>query len=110
VEVVANGIQAVEAVRTRVYDAVFMDCQMPVLDGYEATRRIRASGEGGLVPIVAMTAHGLAGDRERCLAAGMSDYMTKPLSPESVAGVVRRVRRLPAARPGAGGERQPVGA
>lgn len=80
VDVVDNGAKAVEAMSTRGYDAVLMDCEMPVLDGFEATRRVRAAeGDGRHVPIIAMTAHVLRGDRERCIGAGMDDFIAKPI-------------------------------
>ena len=80
VDVAANGLEAVTAVQQIPYDVVFMDCQMPELDGYAATERIRRlAGPRARVPIVAMTANAMAGDREHCLAVGMDDYMSKPL-------------------------------
>jgi PAS domain S-box-containing protein len=80
VDVAANGLEAVTAVQQIPYDVVFMDCQMPELDGYAATERIRQlAWPRARVPIVAMTANAMAGDREHCLAVGMDDYMSKPL-------------------------------
>ncbi len=75
---VASGAEAVEALERENFDLVLMDCQMPGMDGFEATRRIRGSGTLGL-PIVAVTADAMAGDRERCIREGMSDYLSKPV-------------------------------
>jgi CheY-like chemotaxis protein len=91
VDVADNGKEAVDAVvRTR-YDAVLMDGQMPEMDGFEATAKIREH-EGGMrhTPIVAMTASAMKGDREKCLAAGMDDYIAKPIGPETLQAVLSR--------------------
>jgi PAS domain S-box-containing protein len=89
VDVAANGAEAVEAVSQRRYAAVLMDCQMPVLDGYEATGEIRrGESPGSHLPIIAMTAGALDSDRDRCLAAGMDDYITKPVRAEKLAEVL----------------------
>ncbi len=80
VSVAVNGAEAVEAVRAHRFDVVLMDCQMPVLDGFEATRQIRAMGGAhAAMPIIAVTANAMAEDRQRCLEAGMSDYVPKPV-------------------------------
>jgi CheY-like chemotaxis protein len=76
-----NGKEGVEMIRTIPYDVVFMDCQMPVMDGYEAAREVRRTEKPGeRRAIVAMTANAMEGDRERCLEAGMDDYVTKPFA------------------------------
>ena len=91
---VSSGRQAISAVQAGKVDLVLMDCQMPQMDGYEATRAIRAWEEGAApasrVPILALTAHAMAGDRELCLEAGMDDYLTKPLDPDKLARALAR--------------------
>lgn len=84
--VVGNGRDAVEAVEAMPYALVLMDCQMPVMDGFEATHLIRKAelADGRHIPIIAMTANAMPGDRERCLAAGMDGYLTKPLEPQAL--------------------------
>jgi CheY-like chemotaxis protein len=78
-DLAGSGHELLNAMDNKPYDLVFMDCQMPEMDGYEATRRIRASGRFPKLRIVAMTANAMQGDREKCLAAGMDDYMSKPI-------------------------------
>jgi signal transduction histidine kinase/CheY-like chemotaxis protein len=92
-EVAGDGRQAVAAVTKSPFDVVLMDCQMPEMDGFEATRQIRKLETDGKLrghlPIVALTANALKGDRERCLEAGMDDYLSKPLQPEKLFTVIR---------------------
>jgi CheY-like chemotaxis protein len=86
-----NGLEVIERLHHHDYDAIFMDCQMPALDGYAATAAIRSSETAGKrMPIIAMTAHAMAGDRERCLQAGMDDYLAKPLRAAELDRVVGR--------------------
>ena len=81
VDVADNGQMAVEMVKKNDYDLVLMDMQMPVLDGLEATKQIRSDRRFAQLRIVAMTANAMAGDRERCIAAGMNDHLPKPIEP-----------------------------
>ncbi|MDQ3280375.1 MAG: response regulator [Acidobacteriota bacterium] len=88
--VAANGVEAMEVIPNGGFDLILMDCQMPVMDGYEATRRVRAlSSPVSNIPIIGMTAHALPGEREKCLAAGMNDYLAKPVSLEQLGAVIR---------------------
>ena len=92
-DVVSNGAEAVKASQAAAYDLIFMDCAMPEIDGYEATRMIRASEtqtSHARVPIVAVTGHALPGDRERCLREGMDDYLSKPIDPQKLSRVLAK--------------------
>jgi CheY-like chemotaxis protein len=86
-DVATNGTQALERIRNHPYKVILMDVEMPEMNGFETTRRVRLMEEElsrQATPIVAMTAYALAGDRERCLAAGMTDYLSKPFNPEEL--------------------------
>ncbi len=91
-EIVADGNQALEASAHTAYAAILMDCQMPELDGYDATRAIRSrETPPAHLPIIATTAHSMTGDREKCLAAGMDDYISKPIRADELSGALTRL-------------------
>jgi CheY-like chemotaxis protein/HPt (histidine-containing phosphotransfer) domain-containing protein len=92
-DITANGEEAIKALETLSYDLVFMDCQMPVLDGYDATKRIRDTHSNVLdrnIPIIAMTANVLPGSKEKCLRAGMNDFIPKPVKSDKVLQVLQQ--------------------
>ncbi|MFC1891923.1 response regulator [Thermodesulfobacteriota bacterium] len=92
-DIAVNGIEAVEALKSIPYDLILMDCQMPEMDGYEATARIRNPQSKVLnhnIPIIAMTAHAMRGNREQCLEAGMDDYLSKPVTPQALATMIEK--------------------
>ena len=109
VEVAANGREAVDKVRSgTAWDAVLMDLQMPELDGIAATQAIRAEGRFGELPIIAMTAHAMVEERERCFAAGMNDHVTKPIEPDVLYQTLARwFQRRPAAETPVRAEKRP---
>jgi two-component system cell cycle response regulator DivK len=84
-----SGEEAITAVAARHPDLILMDIQLPVMDGYEATRRIRSKPELGSVPIIAVTSYALAGDEAKALAVGCTAYITKPFSPRALLAKVR---------------------
>ncbi len=110
-DVAANGREAVEAMQKTRYDLILMDLSMPEMDGLEATRAIRRmEGTAPVVPIVALTANALAGDRERCLAAGMNDYLSKPVTEAQLGAMIEKwVARAGVERRGSGVDRRAPG-
>jgi CheY-like chemotaxis protein len=87
--VAGNGFEVLDRLEQDSYDIVLMDVQMPEMDGLEATRRVRAQWPDRSLRIVAMTANAMEGDREMCLAAGMDDYLSKPIRPDALAQALR---------------------
>ena len=90
VNLVSNGREAIDALARENYGIIFMDCQMPEMDGFEACREIRKRDGSVRVPIIAITANAMKGDRERCLAAGMDDYVSKPFKQDDLRTVIQR--------------------
>jgi CheY-like chemotaxis protein len=92
VTIVSNGLDALDALEKKRFDLVLMDVQMPKMGGLEATKRVRESEiEKEHIPIIAMTAHAMKGDREMCLSAGMDDYVSKPIKADELFSVIERV-------------------
>jgi len=85
-----NGAKAIELLNQKSFDLVFMDVQMPVMDGLEAVKQIRASGKWRDLPIIALTAHAMKGDSERCIQAGMSDYLAKPVGAKELQAMLEK--------------------
>lgn len=92
VDIAENGRKALAAIETKQYDLLLLDVQMPEIDGFEVARRIREqeAKTGGHLPIVALTAHAMKGDRQRCLEAGMDDYVSKPFDEETLLAAMAR--------------------
>jgi CheY-like chemotaxis protein len=89
---VANGVEVLDTLREMTFDLILMDCQMPEMDGYQATSVIRSSTTlpNVNIPIIAMTANAIKGDKERCIAAGMDDYVSKPVSLDKLSLVIKK--------------------
>lgn len=95
-DIANNGLEALECLKKESFQLIFMDCQMPIMDGYAATRAIRElGGESARTPIIAMTAEALKGDKERCLAAGMTDYLAKPIDKDEFQDILEKYLAAP---------------
>ncbi|MDQ8205239.1 ATP-binding protein [Pelagicoccus sp. SDUM812003] len=92
-DIANNGLEVLEAIAQKSYDIIFMDCQMPEMDGFEATSRIRAKSEYDGIYIVALTANAMKGDRDRCIAVGMNDYVSKPTRPDKLLEAIESFAR-----------------
>ncbi len=95
VRMAENGLKAVSAAEQEPFDVILIDCQMPEMDGFEATRKIRGSASSAVrdVPIIALTAHALEGDRQRCIDAGMDEYVSTPIDPRDLTSKLATVAR-----------------
>ena len=92
-DLAVNGYECINAMKKKDYNLVLMDCQMPEMDGFQTTREIRSGNAGVINPdtlIIALTAHAMSGDRERCIRAGMNDYMAKPIRIREVEKLLNR--------------------
>ena len=93
-DVASNGIEAVESIERQTYDVILMDVQMPEMDGLDATRNIRKLADATQPHVIAMTANAMEGDREMCIAAGMNDYVSKPIRVNELVEALLRVERI----------------
>ena len=91
-DLAANGLEAIVQAQSNPYDIIFMDCQMPKMDGFQATREIRSNKAGAncTTPIIAITAKAMHGDREKCIEAGMNEYITKPIKPQAIYDIIKK--------------------
>jgi CheY-like chemotaxis protein len=97
VKIAQNGIEVLQELDGADFDVVLMDCQMPEMDGFEATREIRQRGDkDNRIPIIALTANATSGDRDLCYSAGMNDFVTKPLKPKELEAALLRIARAKA--------------
>lgn len=90
VSVATDGAEAIRSAESLIFTAILMDCRLPVIDGYDATRQIRQLPGCADLPIIALTANALQGDREACLAAGMNDYLAKPFKRTDLQQILQR--------------------
>jgi CheY-like chemotaxis protein len=108
IETASNGREVLTALQRKSYDVIIMDCQMPEMDGYEAARHIREGTIANQIPIIALTANAMQGDREKCIAAGMDDYLSKPMRlPDLQEALARCTTTGKSAKPDDGGNVAP---